>query len=407
MEKVKAFLNKFKWYLIGGLILLIVIIVAITLFVKNHKVNVEDDVKVSFHGYEKSGTAEITDESYDKVTNKLYIRALKQSNFKNKEIIRMIKNNDGEDIEESDLNYDELQQMRHASRIMDNVDFNIHDSENLSNGDKVKVQLKLEKGTSKEFRLKAKEFTKEFKVHGLKKPKELTAKELIGSFNPKFTGVNGSGSLNLITKDTPKNLSSLSLSSYEFTVPNNGSLKNGDNIKLTIPQDLIDDINSNGSSSFKGKKTYSIKANELPELNKLENISETLDRNNKLIKEEYNSSKYTKYKTENIDNYYKVDYGVSNDDYFGDEDKEDSEKVSPVSKIEPTNITLVTAVKVTRTSEYSDPDVNYNYKGYKNYKLENNRLVKDDTTEEVSTSSEESEMNDLHDELTSDGYKKM
>ncbi|MBC8781678.1 hypothetical protein H3T33_12090, partial [Staphylococcus capitis] len=44
---------------------------------------------------------------------------------------------------------------------------------------------------------------------------------------------------------------------------------------------------------------------------------------------------------------------------------------------------------------------------YKNYKLENNRLVKDDTTEEVSTSSDEDEMNDLHDELTSDGYKKL
>ncbi|MGW9994148.1 hypothetical protein [Staphylococcus capitis] len=210
----------------------------------------------------------------------------------------------------------------------------------------------------------------------------------------------------LITKDTPDNLSNLSLSSYELTVPNNGSLKNGDNIKLTIPQDLIDDINNNGSSSFKGKKTYTIKANNLPELNKLENISETLDRNNKLIKDEYDSSKYTKYNTENIDNYYKVDYGVSSDDYFNDDEK-DSEKVSPVSKVEPTNITLVTAVKVTRTSEYSDPEVDYSYKGYKNYKLENNRLVKDDTTEEVSTSSDEDEMNDLHDELTSDGYKKL
>src|SRR5699024_11261779 len=86
-----------------------------------------------------------------------------------------------------------------------------------SNGDKVKVQLKLEKGTSKEFKLKAKEFTKEFKVHGLKKPKELSAKDLIEGFNPKFTGVNGSGSLNLITKDVTKNLSNLSLSNYEFT----------------------------------------------------------------------------------------------------------------------------------------------------------------------------------------------
>lgn len=218
--------------------------------------------------------------------------------------------------------------------------------------------------------------------------------------------MNGSGSLNLITKGAPKNLSNLSLSNYEFTVPNNGNLKNGNSIKLTIPQDLIDDINNNGSSSFKGKKTYTIKANDLPELNKLENISETLDRNNKLIKDEYNSSKYTKYKTENIDNYYKVDYDVSSDDYF-DDDKEESEKVSPVSKIEPTKITLITAVKVTRTSEYSDPDVNYNYKGYKNYSLENNRLVKDYTTKEVSTSSDEDSMNDLHDELTSDDYKKL
>ena len=60
---------------------------------------------------------------------------------------------------------------------------------------------------------------------------------------------------------------------------------------------------------------------------------------------------------------------------------------------------------MTRTSEYNDPDVYYNYKGYKNYNLENNRLVKDDTTEEVSTSSDEDSMNDLHDELTSDDYK--
>src|SRR5699024_4403429 len=163
-------------YLIGGTVLLLGIILVITLFVKNHKINVEDDVQVSFHGYEKSGTAEITDKSYDKVMNKLYIRALKQSNFKNKEIIRMIENN--EDEEEENLNYDELQQMRHASKIMDNVNFNIYNNENLSNGDKVKVQLKLEKGTSKEFKLKAKEFTKEFKVHGLKKPKELSAKDL-------------------------------------------------------------------------------------------------------------------------------------------------------------------------------------------------------------------------------------
>src|SRR5699024_2336726 len=75
----------------------------------------------------------------------------------------MKKKTEDEYIEEENLNYDELQQMRHASKIMDNVNFNIYNNENLSNGDKVKVQLKLEKGTSKQFKLKAKEFTKEFK----------------------------------------------------------------------------------------------------------------------------------------------------------------------------------------------------------------------------------------------------
>src|SRR5699024_9862865 len=101
--------------------------------------------------------AKITVKSYDIVMINLYIRALKQAKIKKKEIIRMIENNDDEYIEEENLKYDELQQMRHASKIMDNVNFNIYNNENLSNGDKVKVQLKLEKGTSKEFKLKAKE----------------------------------------------------------------------------------------------------------------------------------------------------------------------------------------------------------------------------------------------------------
>ncbi|MDK9878681.1 MAG: hypothetical protein L0K95_12640 [Tetragenococcus koreensis] len=107
MEKVKNFFNKFKWYILAGLVLLIIIIVVITLLVKNHKVSVEDDVKVNFEGYNKSGTAEITDDSYDKVMNKLTVRALKQSGFKNKEVIEKIKNNNDEDIDIDDFNYDQ------------------------------------------------------------------------------------------------------------------------------------------------------------------------------------------------------------------------------------------------------------------------------------------------------------
>ena len=82
MQRFKSFMNKYKWFVIGGVVALIIIIVVATLLVKNHKIDVEDDVKVSFNGYNKTGTAEITDDSYEKIMNKLQVKALKQAGFK-------------------------------------------------------------------------------------------------------------------------------------------------------------------------------------------------------------------------------------------------------------------------------------------------------------------------------------
>ncbi|RIL71218.1 hypothetical protein BUY43_10475 [Staphylococcus devriesei] len=407
MEKVKNFLKNYKWYVIGGVILIIALLIAITLFVKNSKVNVKDDIEVKFNGYEESGTAEITDKSYEKAMNKLYVRALKQSNFKNKEILDMIENNNTDDIDKANLNYTDLERMNKADKMMENVDLDINNDEDLSNGDKVQVQLKINKASSKEYRLKAKEFTKEFKVHGLKKPQSLTAKNIIEDLNPKFVDVNGSGSLTLTTKDGAKKLPDIAISDYEFTVPNNGNLKNGDKIKLEIPQELVKDINSSGSNTFEGKRDYTLEVKNLTDLNKIENLDQILDRNNTLIKDEYNSSKTIKYSTENVANYYKVNYGTESDSFFSEDDKETSQKVSPTTSTEPTNITLVTATKVTETGEYVDTEVNYIYKGYKNYKLENNRLVKDDTTEEEDSSTEKDKIDELDTELKGDGFKKL
>lgn len=408
MGTFKYYLNKFKWIIIASFVSIIIIIVAATLIVKNHKVDVEDDVKVDFSGYNKSGSAEITDDSYEKVINQLSVRALKQANFKNKEVIEMIEDNNGEEIEEEDLNYEEQQQARQAAQIMDNVDFDIHNENDLKNGDKVKVKLDIEKGISKDYKLKAKEFTKEFKVKGLKEPKNLKAKDLFEGLKPTFSGLNESGALNLISKDGPKAMKDLPLSNYEFTVPNNGDLNNGDELELKIPQSLVDDINKSGSNTFSGSKSYKVKVQGLKDISKLDNITETLERNNKLIKKAYDSDKYIKYNTENLANYYKVQYGTSGYSGFSDENEEkQSEKVSPVSEIEPTDITLATAIKVTKTGEYSDPDVKYSYEGYENYKLEDNRLVKDDTTEEISMPSSEEKLDELNNELDSDDFKKI
>ncbi|WP_232806171.1 hypothetical protein [Staphylococcus caledonicus] len=339
--------------------------------------------------------------------NKLYVRALKQANFKNKEILNMIKNDNTHDIDKSNLNYTDLEGMSKAEKMMENVSLDIKNKENLSNGDKVQVQLKINKASSKEYRLKAKEFTKEFKVHGLKKPQSLTAKDIIEDLNPKFVGVNGSGSLTLTTKDGDKKLSNIAISDYEFTVPNNGNLKNGDKIKLEIPEKLVKDINSSGSNTFEGKKDYTLEVKDLTDLNKVENLDQILDKNNTLIKDEYNSSDIIKYSTENIANYYKVNIGTESSSSFSKDDKEISEKVSPTTSTEPISITLVTAAKVTEASEYVDTEVNYIYKGYKNYKLENNRLVKDDTTVKEDSSPKKDKMDELDTELKGDGFKKL
>lgn len=407
MERFKSFMNKYKWFVIGGVVALIIIIVVATLLVKNHKIDVEDDVKVSFNGYNKTGTAEITDDSYEKIMNKLQVKALKQAGFKNKEVLNMIENNETDDLDEDDFNYEEQQQARTAGKILEHVNLDIHNGEKLKNGDKVTVKLAIDKGISKGYKLKVKEFTKSFKAHGLKEPKNIEAKDLFTALKPKFTGVSGAGSLNLISKDLPKSLQELSISNYDFTVANNGNLSNGDEVKLKIPQSLIDDINESGSSTFSGKSTQNIKVKGLKNISNLDNINELIDKNNTLIDKEYESDEYTKYNTENLGNYYKIQADTADEYSFGEEEDESSEKVSPVSEVEPTYVSLITAVKVTKTGKYSDPDVSYTYQGYNNYQLEDNRLVKDDMTDKMSMTSSKDKQDELNNDLKSDGFKEI
>lgn len=205
----------------------------------------------------------------------------------------------------------------------------------------------------------------------------------------------------------PKSLQELSISNYDFTVANNGNLSNGDEVKLKIPQSLIDDINESGSSTFSGKSTQNIKVKGLKNISNLDNINELIDKNNTLIDKEYESDEYTKYNTENLGNYYKIQADTADEYSFGEEEDESSEKVSPVSEVEPTYVSLITAVKVTKTGKYSDPDVSYTYQGYNNYQLEYNRLVKDDMTDKMSMTSSKDKQDELNNDLKSDGFKEI
>src|SRR5699024_9785747 len=145
------------------------------------------------------------------------------------------------------------------------------------------VKLSVKKGISDDYKLKVKEFKKSFKAKGLKKPKTVTTQDIFSNIETKFTGLNNSGKLNLITKDDESD--GYDIGSYNFTVPNNGNLKNGDKINLELPKELISNIQDSGS------KTYQVEVKDLPDVNDIDNINDIIDKTKTQIKEDNRSTK--------------------------------------------------------------------------------------------------------------------
>ena len=398
------FIKRFKWVIIGVIIAIIIVTLLTVVFIKTKKVNVEDDVKVEFKGYNGSGTANIKDSAYNKIIGKLLAQALRQSDFKNKEVLETIEKGNVDHLDIDNFTKSEQRQFYKAGKILENIDFDFNKKDKLSNGDKVKLKFKIKRNVSKEYQLKAKEFTKEYTVSGLKNPDSVNAKTLFESLNPTFTGLNGSGQLHLVEKDLPDSLKDLSLSSFEFTVPNNGKLKNGDTVKLEVPKEVINALNESESTNFKGAQSYEIKVKDLKDINQLENVSALFEEHNKLINDRFENTDFSKYSTEQVGQYYKTSQTLDSDFGFSSDEDETSEKIKTESEIEPTKVTLITAYKVTETSKYSDPEEKYVYSGYRNYILEGNRLTKDEATEDFEDSSSEESLDQLNKSLNSDGY---
>lgn len=396
MEKVKHYLLKFKWILIA-IIALILIISITTIAIKNKSINVKEDVKIDFSGYENHGQAEITDSSEEKIYSKLWVKALKQSKFKNKEVIDMLEKGNEDDIDPEGFTYEEQKQIEKAEKMVENVELNTYNDSDLSNGDKTTVKLAIKKGISDEYKLKVKEFKKEFKVEGLKKAKTVTAKDIFSDIEPKFDGLNNAGELHLVSKsDSEENddLDSVNINSYSFTVPNNGELKNNDTIKLEIPEDFITQLESDGSKKFSGSKTYNIKVKGLSNIEDIKNIQDLNKDNETLINKENKSSKYNQKEVTFLDHYYKVGT-ESNWSFDSDSENKKSEKVSPTSTYEPKKYSLITTAKIVTHYKYSDDDTKYEYYGYSGYTLENNQFIKDDSTESLTNGDSQDSQEDL------------
>ncbi|PTG17142.1 hypothetical protein BU646_03370, partial [Staphylococcus chromogenes] len=117
------FIKRFKWVIIGVIIAIILVTLLTVVFIKTKKVNVEDDVKVEFKGYNGSGTANIKDNAYNKIIGKLLAQALRQSDFKNKEVLETIEKGNVEHLDIDNFTKSEQRQFYKAGKILENIDF--------------------------------------------------------------------------------------------------------------------------------------------------------------------------------------------------------------------------------------------------------------------------------------------
>ncbi|GEQ49187.1 hypothetical protein [Tetragenococcus koreensis] len=124
--------------------------------------------------------------------------------------------------------------LQEIENLEDSMKVNIDKTDNLSNGDNIKVTANVNEDKIE----KVKSGEKEFEVKGLSKPKTLTSEDVEKNLVVNFTGVSGQGEVQADnTFDEP-------LDSLDFTFENDGKLKNDDQAEIVLSkedkQQLID-----------------------------------------------------------------------------------------------------------------------------------------------------------------------
>lgn len=200
----------------GGIVLRNVIFVVLTavgiLFLSacGSAKDLTDYVDVSFTGMDGQGTAD-----YDVDEEKLY-----------KEIFDYDDETDFADEETEE----EMENMEDTYKIK------LDNDKNLSNGDKVKVTVSVNEDKTDKIKGGEKEVT----VKGLDKPKKLTTQDVEEHLVVNFSGVSGRGTSKIDnTFDSP-------LSDIDFSIKNDGELKNGDKAKVMLDEDGEKKLNDAG-----------------------------------------------------------------------------------------------------------------------------------------------------------------
>lgn len=198
-------------------------------------VNLNECVDVKISGIDEKGKAEV-EVDYDKMEN-LLAKAMK---------IDL----DEENIESfGDLGsaMDDLDTITEAE---DCVEFQVEPSENLKNGDKVKVKAVIDEEAAKDLKIKFKFDEIEKKVEGLQEAIKISQKELFKDIVVEFVGIAPDAEIQIRNTSKDKVISKLS-----FRADENSGLDKGDTVVVTadIPEELAEQgyVFENASKEYK------------------------------------------------------------------------------------------------------------------------------------------------------------
>lgn len=277
-------LKEHRSFWIAGL-LLVVLIFGVFYFLHNRKTSVIPDKQaVSFAGYSDEGTAAVNPQ-IDQNIKTLLIKKSKVSDEVKKRLVgNEITMSDLDDIVKANgfgilkINDQDAEALKKINNWYKETKVDLTPIKNLKNGQKVKLEITTNDDRSNPIKAENKTYV----VKGLKKLSVKTTKQLISKLKVKFYGYNGHGIVVITDPDLPKS------NGDSFTVEKNGSISNGDRVKIQINESTL----KNGANRFIGKSTFSVKASGLIDLTKVENIAEIKQTVNAEVQKEYKPDQY-------------------------------------------------------------------------------------------------------------------
>ena len=385
-----------KTWTIAGIIVLIAGVLAIYLTTRKVNVLTSSNANVTFNGYNKSGVANYNDQSIEEAIIKADAKKVNLGDYwTNRIVCGQITWNDILNSRENvdNIDSDDLDKLSKIGTWLRETNVSVTPSEGLSNGDQVKLSV----STGHDNSNPVKSASKKYRVHGLKSIKNESTESILQSFKISFVGFNSKGQTIISSNGKYGDISNLHDAK-------NGSLSNGDKIKVKLPNAVF----TKAGVAYHGSHTLTATVSGLKDLTKIDNVDAVKSVTDSIESDRYKSDDSIQY-TSTFINMYATPQDSSDDSfgslYSSNSNQSTSSYVSvnddSASKTEGNKVTITALYKVEDTlSGTSDSDDSkYVEATISGLKLSNNHL----NIEKVSTK-DNSSVSEISNSLTTEQH---